>query len=453
MSFRKDFAWGVATAAYQIEGAAFEDGKGLSIWDEFCRQPARILNSDTGNIACDHYHRYEEDVKIMAQLGIKAYRFSISWPRILPDGIGRVNQKGIDFYNKLVDCLLEHDITPFVTLYHWDLPEELYKKGGWLNSESADWFEEYTTVVVKAFGDRVKNIITFNEPQVFIGCAFCKIENAHAPGIKLPLKDTIRMSHNIMKAHGQAVIAMRKIYDDLKIGYAPTGTPHSPASNSEKDMEIAKKCYFSVSTDENWFWNVAWWSDPVMLGCYPKEPLKEFVQYLPKGWEEDLKIIHQPLDFYGQNIYGGVVVKATQDGKYEVVTQGIGPSKTAFNWSITPESLYWGTKFLYERYKTPIYITENGMACHDTVSLDGKVHDPNRIDFLNRYLLSLRKSSEDGTDIRGYFQWSLMDNFEWAQGYNERFGIVFVDFNNQKRILKDSAYWYTEVIKQNGDNL
>lgn len=452
MGFRKDFKWGVATAAYQIEGAYQEDGKGLNIWDVFCKEKGRVYDGHTGEVACDHYHRFREDIALMKKLGVKAYRFSISWSRLLPMGTGKLNPAGVKFYNELIDALLDAGIEPFVTLYHWDLPYELYKKGGWLNPESVKWFAEYAKDVAELYSDRVSNFFTFNEPQCFIGNA-C-LRGFHAPGVHGMVRDTFEMAHNVLKAHGMAVKVLREYAkSDVKIGYAPTCNMSYPDSEKPEDIEAARMMLFEVKEAEDWAWNVAWWSDPVMLGRYPEEGLKKYRDYLPEITEEDMKLIHQPLDFYGQNIYNGVRVRMGDDGKPEVVKRYDGFPKTSLDWPVTPECLYWGPRFLYERYKTPIYITENGMGCHDEISLDGKVHDPNRIDFLHRYLRELKKCSEDGTDIRGYFLWSLLDNFEWHSGYAERFGIVYVDYPTQKRIIKDSGYWYKQMIQENGENL
>lgn len=450
---KEGFIWGVATSAYQIEGAYDEDGKGLNIWDIYCKEDDKIKDKSNGNIACDHYHRYKEDIAIMKEIGIKAYRFSISWARILPNGTGIINQKGIDFYNNLIDELLANNIEPYITLYHWDLPYELYKKGGWLNEECIQWFGEYAKILAQNFSDRVKYFITFNEPQCFIGLG-C-LRGIHAPGLKCQITDTFLMTHNMLKAHGNAVINLRKYAKSkIKIGYAPTCGMVYPATNSKEDIQAARDYLFRIPDNmNNWTWNVAWFSDPVFLGHYPKEGLEKYEKYLPKITDDDMKLINQPLDFMGENIYNGVQVKAGEDTKPQIVKRYNGFNKTANNWPVTPECIYWGAKFLYERYKLPLYITENGMSCHDVISLDGKVHDSNRIDFLNRYLLEISKAIDDNVDIRGYFHWSFMDNFEWAEGYNERFGLVYLDYTTQKRIIKDSGYWYKNVIESNGNIL
>lgn len=450
MGFAKDFVWGAATSSYQIEGTGRDSGKGQNIWDVFTKEPGRVYEGHTGDIACDHYHRFREDVAYMKELGLKGYRFSIDWSRVLPEGTGKVNEKGIDFYNALIDELLEQGIEPYITLYHWELPYEIYKRGGWMNTEIVEWFGQYARLVAERFSDRVKYFFTLNEPQCFVGLGF--LQGCHAPGVKAPLRDTFEMAHNALKAHGRAVQMLRAYgKQNVQIGYAPTSGMCYPEKETPKDIEAARKALFALPDDlSNWTWNVSWWSDPVILGKYPEEGMKKYEKYLPVITDEDMKLISQPIDFYGQNIYNGRCIRMGTDGRPEEVRRPAGFPKTATNWPVTPEALYWGPKFLYERYRKPIYITENGMACHDTVSQDGKVHDPNRIDFLARYLKNLKRAAEE-IDIRGYFQWSLMDNFEWDKGYAERFGIIYVDFETQERIWKDSAYWYRDLIHRNGD--
>lgn len=450
MGFAKDFVWGAATSSYQIEGTGRDSGKGQNIWDVFTKEPGRVYEGHTGDIACDHYHRFRENVAYMKELGLKGYRFSIDWSRVLPEGTGKVNEKGIDFYNALIDELLEQGIEPYITLYHWELPYEIYKRGGWMNPEIVEWFGQYARLVAERFSDRVKYFFTLNEPQCFVGLGF--LQGCHAPGVKAPLRDTFEMAHNALKAHGRAVQMLRAYgKQNVQIGYAPTSGMCYPEKETPKDIEAARKALFALPDDlSNWTWNVSWWSDPVILGKYPEEGMKKYEKYLPVITDEDMKLISQPIDFYGQNIYNGRCIRMGTDGRPEEVRRPAGFPKTATNWPVTPEALYWGPKFLYERYRKPIYITENGMACHDTVSQDGKVHDPNRIDFLARYLKNLKRAAEE-IDIRGYFQWSLMDNFEWDKGYAERFGIIYVDFETQERIWKDSAYWYRDLIRRNGD--
>ncbi|WP_167956958.1 GH1 family beta-glucosidase [Anaerosporobacter faecicola] len=452
MAFGKEFVWGVAASAYQIEGRAENDGKGEEIWDIFGKQPGKIKEGHTAEVACDHIHRYKEDIALMKQLGIRAYRFSMDWSRILPNGIGKVNEQGIAFYNDLIDCMLENEVEPYITLYHWELPYALYQKGGWLNPECIDWFGEYAKVVATYFSDRVTKFFTLNEPQCFVGLG-C-LTGEHAPGIKLPLRDTFEMAHNVLRANGNATRMLREYAKQpIEVGYAPTCGVAYPASSKPEDIEAARQCYFSCPDFERWTWNVSWWSDPVILGEYPEDGLRKYHAYLPKITKEDMKLIQQPLDFLGQNIYNGYQVKAGENSPWEFVNRKVGLSKTATNWPVTPECIYWGMKFQNDRYHIPMYVTENGISCHDTVSLDGEVHDPNRIDFLHRYLLQVDRAIQEGIDIRGYFEWTLLDNFEWNCGYTERFGMVYVDFETQQRIIKDSGYWYKDVINSNGANL
>mgnify|MGYP005833428425 CR=1 FL=1 len=448
MGFPKNFTWGAATASYQIEGAWNEDGKGLSVWDVLSYKPGFVREGNTGDVACDHYHRYKEDVGIMKEIGLQAYRFSISWPRVLPEGIGKINEKGLDFYDRLVDELLSKGITPYITLFHWDYPYELYKKGGWLNPDSSDWFAEYTKVVIDRLSDRVTHWITQNEPQCYIILGHDR--GIHAPGLKLPLADTLQAAHNSHLAHGKAVQVIRKhAKKESIIGFAPVGAIAVPESSSEADINAARNAMFSYYTPE--LWSNGIWMDPVFLGKYPEDALKVFEEHMPRITQEDMKTIFQPIDFFGVNIYNGKTVKMGSDGKPEDVKKDEGYARTAIGWPVTPEALYWGPRFFYERYKKPVVITENGLSNTDWVSVDGAVHDPQRIDFLTRYIREFRRASEDGADTMGYFCWSLMDNFEWAEGYFDRFGLVHVDYKTQKRTLKDSAYWYKKVIESNGE--
>jgi beta-glucosidase len=449
MGFREDFVWGASSSAYQVEGAVNEDGRGASVWDVFCGEDGRVLDGSSGESACDHYHRYKEDIAIMKALGLPAYRFSIAWPRIIPGGEGEVNEKGLDFYERLLDALGEAGITPFATLFHWDYPYELFRRGGWMNSESPKWFLRYVEALARRLGDRLPFVITFNEPQCFIGLSFEQTE--HAPGLLYPIRDRLLMAHHVLLAHGLAVQALRALAPRTKIGYAPTGSAHYPATETSEDREAARRAYFAV--EDRLCWSVSLWSDPVFLGAYPDELLRKYGRYMPEIGGADMGIISARLDFLGQNIYHGEPVRASTCGPYEYAGGKVGRALTAAKWPVTPESLYWGPLFLSERYHMPLYITENGLSCADTVSLDGRVHDPVRVDFLHRYLRELRRAAAEGVDIRGYFHWSLTDNFEWAKGYTERFGLVYCDFETQERVVKDSAYWYSSVIKTNGRDL
>jgi beta-glucosidase len=447
ISFPNDFVWGVATASYQIEGTPTADGGGASVWDMFTRKQGAIWDSSSGAVACDHYRRFREDVALMRDLGLQGYRFSISWPRVIPDGTGAINQKGLDFYDALVDALLEANIQPWVTLYHWDLPYELYCRGGWLNRDSADWFAEYAQIIVDRLSDRVRHWMTLNEPQCFIGLGLSN--GQHAPGLKLDWPDVLRAGHHALLAHGRAVQVIRaRAKQPTQIGYAPVGAVHVPASDSPADIEAARTAMFSIT--EKSYWNNTWWLDPVFFGRYPEDGLQVFGDAAPPIRAGDMETISQPLDFFGANIYNGYTMRAGADGKPEGVSHPFGIGRTMYHWPVTPPSLYWGPRYYYERYGKPIVITENGVATSDWLALDGRVPDGQRIDFLTRYLRELGRAHADGVDIQAYFQWSFMDNFEWQEGYKQRFGLVYVDYQTQQRVPKDSAYWYRELIRCNG---
>ncbi len=451
MKFRSDFVWGAATSSYQIEGGAYEGGKGLNIFDTFCSIPGRVLNNDHGNVACDHYHRWKDDIAIMKEIGLKAYRFSLSWARILPDGTGRINPEGIKFYSNIIDELLKNGIEPYVTLYHWDLPLALDKLGGWRNPEMVKWFAEYARVVAENFSDRVRNFITINEPQVIIGLGYQ--QGTIAPGLKITTPEALEASHILLKSHGAAVVALRTFSKQpVNIGYAPCGNMNIPAGSSNEDIEAARRSMFEIPSAAVAPGSTVWFNDPILLGKYPEQGMKLCEEHMPKVTDTDMKLISQPIDFLGHNIYWGHTV-AADGGSPKIISDPGGFSRPPYQWPVTPDCIYWGAKFLYDRYKTPIYITENGKSCRDTVSADGRVHDTERIDYLNGYLAGLKKAYLEGVDIRGYFQWSLMDNFEWAYGYSERFGIVYVDYQTQQRILKDSAYRYGEIIRTDGEDL
>ena len=450
MAFPKDFLWGAASAAHQVEGAYDEDGKGLGIWDYFANEEeGHIAHGESGNVACDHYHRYKEDVALMKEIGLKSYRFSISWPRVLPEGTGRVNEKGLEFYSNLVDELLAAGIEPLVTLYHWNLPYELYKKGGWKNPESPLWFEKYARTVVEKLSDRVKYWMTFNEPQMFIGLS-CQA-GIHAPFTHESPEDLMLMTKHVLLAHGRAVSVIRGAgKQPAKIGMAPTGDVFAPENDSKEAIEAAREKSYAV--DEFGFpFSNAWWADPIFFGKYADSAVEVFGDKLPELTQEEWKLISQPLDFYGFNAYQNTVSYPPKGNYDEYGYQGC--PKTAMGWNVLPDTLYWCAKFMYERYGKPILITENGMAGMDWVHLDGKVHDTYRIDFMHRYLLGLKRAMDEGVPVIGYQYWSILDNYEWAEGYDKRFGLVYVDYRTQERTMKDSAYWYGEVIKNNGSNL
>ncbi len=448
MGFSKDFIWGAAAASYQIEGAYVEDGKGLNIWDVYAGFRGSTEYGENGNIACDHYHRMKEDVALMKEMGLQAYRFSISWARVIPDGIGEVNAKGLQFYSDLVDELLKNDIEPIVTLHHWDYPYALYKKGGWSNSESSEWFLEYTKVIVDALSDRVQYWGTINEPQCILGCGY--YGGNHAPFRQLPARDLLILGHNIILAHGKAANYIRNHAKKKPIvGYSPIGPCYIPKNDSPEAIEEARKTTFSTH-GEGFAFSLSYWSDPIFLGHYPQELYDDYGDLVPEFTKEEWELVTEPLDYYGANIYYSDAIK---DEKNYREDQYQGNPYTQVGWMVVPEVLYWSSKFLYERYGKPIFITENGMAEHDWVCIDGKVHDSYRIDYTHRYLKEYKRAAEEGIPVMGYLHWAVMDNFEWALGYNPRFGLVYVDYRTQERIMKDSAYWYRDVMATNGENL
>ena len=451
--FPKDFAWGVATAAYQVEGAAAEDGKGPSVWDVFCKKKGAIFDGNTGDVACDHYHRFKEDIALMKSLGARSYRFSVSWPRVLPNGIGASNPKGLDFYSRLLDELHKNDIEPLCTIFHWDYPQALYQKGGWLNRDSAEWFAEYASLLADKLSDRIKIWATQNEPQCFIGLAL--LDGVHAPGDKLKFRDYLTAAHNGMRAHAKAVQVLRARCKDVKgtqIGYVLAAQIAQPASDKPEDVEAARTAIFAVNGRHQW--NNSWWLDPVVLGKYPEDGVANYGKDMPKFKASDLDEMKQPLDYLGLNIYKADSYRRGADGKPEQIPTPAGYPRSGADWQpITPGCMYWGPRYFYDRYKLPLSLTENGLATRDQMFLDGKVHDPQRIDFMHRYLLELARAIKDGVPITGYYAWSLLDNFEWADGYKQRFGLVYVDFQNQKRVPKDSFDWYKKVIATGGRSL
>lgn len=439
-SFPKEFVWGAATSAYQVEGAWQEDGKGMSIWDDFCHRSGTIHHGETGDDACDHYHRYPGDVALMKALGIRSYRFSCSWPRILPEGTGRVNQAGLDFYDRLVDALLRTGIEPCVTLYHWDLPLRLHQKGGWLNPDTAFAFAELACAVAERLRDRVKQYITLNEPQCTTMLGYGT--GIHAPGCRTDTLTQMAVSHHLLLAHGRAVQALRAADSHCRIGIASTGNICYPLEQSADNRQAAYHANFR--TDDRWAFSHHWYLDPAILGHYPEgdlpEPAARFVSGVSPA---ELKVISQPLDFLGVNLYNGDPV----DAEGVVQKRPAGSARTALRWSVSPEAMQYGLAFLYQRYGLPLYVTENGQSCNDRIYLDGKVHDADRIDYMNRYLLALWNALQEGIPVKGYYHWSFMDNFEWNNGYEDRFGLVYVDYaNNLRRIPKDSFFWYQRLI-------
>lgn len=424
MAFSKDFLWGAATAAAQIEGGWDKDGRTPSVWDVLPTE--EIKNGDSPKIGCNHYEHWKQDVEIIHQLGLKAYRFSISWSRVMPCP-GEVNAQGLRFYTDLVAALTRIEVEPMVTLYHWDMPTWADEMGGWTSDAVVDAFEEYVKVVVNALSGKVRWWFTFNEPQMFATDATTK-------GKKRDVKDVTR---HVMLSHGRAVQCIRKYSKQpCKIGLAIMGLCMTPIDGM-LDEDAAEALTFS---DMAGVMGMSWWLDPIILGTVP-DALKDTLT------EDDIKTIHQPLDFFAGNVYFSANYHVTPGRPNPVRYPGY-PVSTA-DMPITPECLYWFPKFCWHRYHLPVLITENGFANTDFVMSDGCVHDPQRTDFLTRYLQELERAVEDGTPILGYLYWSLLDNFEWTSGYDKRFGLVYVDYRTQKRTIKDSAYYYADFIKKN----
>lgn len=443
--FPKDFLWGVACASYQCEGAWDTDGKGRNIWDDYCHDTTHqnIKDGDTGDVACDSYHRFREDVALMKAHNVQVYRFSISWARVIPDGDGDVNEKGLQYYDDLVEELLANGIEPWITLYHWDLPSALQDKGGWLNRDIVKTFGRYTRVIAERFRGRVTHFMTINEPQCVAQCGY--LNGNHAPGWKLSWEMVAQVYHHICLAHSEAQRVLKEVCGpDTLVGAVPCGSLAYP----EVDTPEGREASYHASWDLSHGWNVNIFLDPLILHRYDdsaNDSIKRFAKTIdPKDWD----LMEKP-DFLGLNIYNGFAVNE----KGEPVKRAPGAPVTACKWPVTPEVMRYGPQHIFRRYGIPMYITENGLSCNDKVYLDGKVHDPERIDFLNRYLLELSKGIEDGAPVGGYLQWSFLDNFEWGQGYSERFGLIYVDYTTCERIPKDSAAWYAKVIESNGEIL
>lgn len=442
LEFPEGFIWGAATSAYQVEGAWDEDGKGESIWDRFVRLPGKVSDGTTGDRACNHYRQYREDVALMRKLGLKAYRFSVSWPRVLPSGKGAVNARGLDFYSRLVDALLEEDIEPFLTLFHWDLPQALQERSGFAARDAADWFSEYASVVGKVLGDRCKHWIPLNEPQIFAVCGY--LQGVHAPG-ESDIVAYVRVAHHLNLAHGRAVQALRAEVPGARIGTALQTPPIHALTDSEADRAAARRF--------DGFFN-RWYLDPVLKGQYPEDTASLLAVFDPPVRDGDLGIIHQPLDFVGVNNYFRLFVshdpsvpllevKATEHSPAR------GPWRTEMGWEVYPNGLYEILTRLRTEYGDPdIVVTENGCAFDDAVE-SGRVHDGARIAFLGEYLAAAHRAIAEGTKLRAYFVWSLLDNFEWSHGFGKRFGLVHVDYDSLARTPKDSAAWYQRIIETN----
>ena len=438
--FPKDFIWGAATASYQVEGAWDEDGKGESIWDRFSHTPGKVENGDTGDVACDHYHRWRDDVALMKELGLNAYRFSVAWPRILPDGRGEVNQAGLDFYNQLVDALLEVGIEPYVTLYHWDLPQLLQDEGGWPVRGIVDDFTEYADVVSRALGDRVQKWTTLNEPWVsaFVGYRM----GHHAPG-HINQDKAIAASHHLLLSHGRAGPVIRANCPDADVGITLNLSPQEPASPSVADRK--------ASTWVDGYIN-RFFLDPLVGRGYPRDMINSFGNAMEFVQPGDMDAIAVPVDFLGVNYYSRGIARSDKISEEENEPRTVfrGDEITEMDWEVYPPGLYNILGRLHFDYNFPVlYITENGAAFPDEVGTDGEVDDPARLSYIERHLTMVHIAIQIGVPVEGYFAWSLLDNFEWAFGYSKRFGIVYVDFQTQQRILKSSAKWYRKVILDN----
>lgn len=445
--FDSKFIFGCSTASYQIEGSIDKDDKVPSIWDTFTKNKKNIADGSDGSIACNSYIKYKDDVKILAELGVKAYRFSIAWCRVI-DSNNNLNQKGLDYYINLCKELKKYNIRPFVTLYHWDMPEWLEDLGGFLNDSISDYFMHYTDVVTKALDGLVSDYITINEPQVImqLGHRDC----VHAPGVKFSDKEMLKAIHNLLLCHGKAVKVIRKNVLNSKVGIAPCSRPLVPVEKNDKTLY--QKCYDYFFRLENEYYypnTVSIYSDPVFLGDYPKFYYEVFKGIHPNITTEDLELISQPVDFIYQNFYSGNYAKLT-NGNLEIMDFYPGFPEGNIDWlQVVPETLYYGPKYLYERYKKPIIISENGFCNNDVISLDGCVHDPERTDYIKRYLIELDKVSKE-IPVVGYFYWSLFDNFEWAYGLKKRFGLVYMNYKTDERIKKDSFYEYKKIIENGG---
>lgn len=446
--FPAGFLWGAATSAYQIEGAIKEDGRGESIWDRFCAAPGHVLDGTSGATACDHYHRCRDDIALMRNLSLKAYRFSIAWPRILPGGRGTPHPRGLDFYSRLVDGLLAAGITPFVTLYHWDLPQSLEDRGGWPHRDTAEAFVGYADVVGRHLGDRVKHWITHNEPwcSSFLG----HWEGVHAPGRKSPAA-ALAASHHLLLSHGGAVRALRCNSPGAEVGITLNLVPAAPASPSGADWDACRR--FDGRFNR-------WFLDPLYGRGYPADALADHIRdgHLPDGdfavvKSGDLATIATPTDFLGVNYYNRAIVRShtVSEEENEPRTLLLSPESTDMGWEVYPDGLYEVLTHVHRSYRPrAMYVTENGASYATGPDPEGRVRDDQRLEYLRRHLVAARRALLAGAPLRGYFLWSLMDNFEWERGYTQRFGITWVDYATQRRIPKDSALWYRSVIRQNG---
>lgn len=443
LGFPKDFAWGVSTAAYQIEGAPDADGKGKSVWDVFAHTPGKIGDGKTGDVACDHYHRFREDATLMQTMDVKNYRMSISWPRIFPDASGKINEKGLAFYDRLIDDLLAKNITPYVTLFHWDLPAWIQEKGGFANRETVDRYVEYADVVTKHFAGRVKNWMTFNEPWVYSFCGH--LYGVHAPGEK-DLATTLAVAHHILLSHGKAIPVIRKNVAGAKVGIVNNLAWIENATDKKEDIDAARR------------WDLAfnkWFMDPLFGRGYPEEMVKWYGPKMPEIRAGDMETIAAKADFLGVNYYTRRLVAHNPADTHIQAKQVYRPyiARAEFEeWEINPEALFLLLRDIKTHYgNIPVYISENGTSGADSVSADGCVHDPVRVEYLRRHFAAAWQAISEGCDVRGYFVWSFYDNFEWGFGFTKRFGVVYVDYeDNLRRVIKDSGHFLSGVCAHNG---
>jgi beta-glucosidase len=448
--FPTGFQWGAATAAYQIEGAIAEDGRKPSVWDTFSATPGRVLNGDTGAIACDHYHRFADDVKHMVDLGIQHYRFSIAWPRICPDGRGCVNEAGIDFYKRLVDCLRDHGITPHATLFHWDSPQALEEAyGSWRSRQMAVDYADYVTAVVSRLGDRITHWMTLNEISCFTHLGYGVTQPPHAPGTIVDRPKTIwQTSHHALLAHGLGCQAIRAASPQpCNVAIVDNFAVPVPLSESPENIAAAQSAFPLLYANGGIL-------EPLLTGAYSARLLDHLGNDAPEVQPGDLETIHQPLDRLGINVYSGMYVRAADNPQgYEVLDFPTGYPRLYMPWlHIMPDSLYWAIRHVsetLERFDLPIVISENGCAAQDQVNANGEVIDSDRILYLREHLRAAHRAVAEGYPLEGYFVWSLLDNFEWAWGYDRRFGITYIDYETQARLPKASYHWYAECIRQN----
>jgi beta-glucosidase len=437
-AFPPHFAWGAASAAAQVEGAAEADGKGPSIWDVFARRPGAVKNGDTPAVACDHYHRYPDDIALMADLGLKHYRLSIAWPRIMPEGVGTLNRRGLDFYSRLIDALLARGITPWVTMFHWDLPQALEEQGGWPVRAVTDAFADYADTIVKAYGDRVKHWITLNEIAVFLDNGYAI--GRHAPGRKEEFATVHQAFHHALVCHGHGVRAVREFGGrDARVGLTDNSRSPTPVSETPENIAAAREAFQRGN---------ARILEPIYTGAYGRYYERHTRGWRPKVAPGDMELLSAPTDFLGLNIYSGEFVRAGADGQPESVKVPEHYPVADSPWlRWNARALYWGPRHCAEVYGVrDLVITENGAGYNDAPPVDGKVNDLHRLEYMRQCLGELRRGIQDGVPVSGYFAWSLMDNFEWADGYERRFGIVYNDFATQQRTPKASAHWYREVI-------